>query len=242
MRNIKIIIFITIITIILATPTAALAATLSVSPSTGTFNKGCSVTLTINLNTQSAQTDGTDAILAYDPTRLSATSILNGTVYSDYPGSNIDSATGRVTVSGLASVSSPFSGSGTLATINFTVLEAAPAGATAINFDFDPNNKAKTTDSNVVERGTVADVLSAVTNGSFVIGTGSCVSPTPGPGGPAVIYLPQGQTGIATPSAAPVYPTPGTYLPPAGTQELTFALAIVGSVLTILGILGLAIL
>lgn len=241
MKNItiiKIIIFITIITFIF--PTAALAATLSLSPATGTFNKGCSVTLTINLNTQSAETDGTDAILVYDPTRVTATSILNGTIYSDYPGSNIDSQTGRITVSGLASVSSPFTGSGILATVNLTVLEGAPAGATAITFDFDPNNKAKTTDSNVVQRGTVADVLSSVGNGSFVIGSGTCAAQAPT--GPTIIYLPQGQTGIATPSAGPAYPTPGTYLPPAGTQELTFTLAIIGTVLTILGILGLAIL
>lgn len=239
MKNIIIIIFITIITVIL--PSAAFAATLSLSPATGTFNKGCSVTLTINLNTQSAETDGTDAILVYDQTRFTATSILNGTIYSDYPGSNIDSQTGRITVSGLASVNSPFTGSGILATVNLTVLDGAPAGATAITFDFDPNNKAKTTDSNVVERGTVQDKLSGVTNGSFVIGAGSCASPTPGP---AVVYLPQGQTGIATPSGS--YRTIDNLVDRTGkgpgTPELTFTLAIFGSVLTVLGILGLALL
>ena len=238
----KTIIIIIIITVIL--PSSALAATLSVSPATGTFNKGCSVTLSINLNTVSAKTDGTDAILVYDPTRFSATSILNGTIYSDYPGSNIDSQTGRITVSGLASVNSPYTGSGTLATVNLTVLDAAPAGATAITFDFDPNNKAKTTDSNVVEQGTVADVLSGVTNGSFVIGAGSCTQPSPSPA-TTIIYVPgQGglQGGIATPSAGTTYPTPLTELPYRGTTELTMTIAIVGSILTVLGILGLALL
>ncbi|TSC86834.1 MAG: Uncharacterized protein G01um10147_709 [Microgenomates group bacterium Gr01-1014_7] len=238
--NIKIITIITIIIIItVILPSAAFAATLSVSPTSGTFNKGCGFALTVTLDAQSADTDGTDAILVYDPTRFTATSILNGTIYSDYPGSNIDSTTGRVTISGLASVASAFSGKGTLATINFTVLEAAPAGATAITFDFDPNNKAKTTDSNVVQRGTVADVLSSVGNGSYTIGAGSCASPTPGP---AVVYLPQGQTGIATPSAG--YRTIDNLVDQTGrgpgTPELTFAIAIIGSVLTVLGILGLA--
>lgn len=243
MKNITLIIIITIITIIFS-PEAALAATLSVSPSKATLNKGCAFTVAIQLDTQGVQTDGTDAILIYDPSRLTANPpILNGTLYSDYPGSNIDSATGRITVSGLASVSSPFSGSGTLATINLTVLENAPTGATALSFDFDPNNKAKTTDSNVVERGTVADVLSSVGNGSYTIGTGSCVGASPTPG-PAVVYVyPRG--GIATPSGA--YNNTIDNLVDRtgkgpGTPQLTFTVAIVGSVLIVLGILGLALL
>jgi hypothetical protein len=234
MKNITLIIVITIITVIFS-PASALAATLSVSPAKATLNKGCSFTLAIQLDTQGVQTDGTDAILLYDPTRFTASNILNGTIYSDYPGSNID-VTGKITVSGLASVASPFTGSGTLASVNFTVVETAPVGATAVSFDFDPNNKAKTTDSNVVERGTVADVLSSVVNGSYTIGTGSCASGGTGAGG-------QGAPGAtATPSATFQPGGTGTTLPPAGTEQLTFTIAIVGSVLTILGILGLALL
>ena len=240
--NITIITIITFITVILLNPSAALAATLGVSPSKGTLNKSCSFTVTVDLDTQGAQTDGTDAILVFDPARLNATSILNGTIYSDYPGSNIDTTTGRITVSGLASVNSPFSGKGTLATIHFTILETALAGATALSFDFDPNDKAKTTDSNVVERGTVSDVLSSVGNGSYTIGTGSCLASAGSGSRP-----PQGAPGgVATPSAGAVSPEdgsiPGTTLPPAGSETFTMTLAIVGSVLTILGILGLAVL
>lgn len=236
MKTIKIITIIIIITFIL--PSTALAATLSLSPATGTLNKSCGFALTVTLDTQGTQTDGTDAILVYDPARFTATSILNGTIYSDYPGSNIDSATGRVTISGLASVASPFSGKGTLATVNFTVQDNATVGATAVTFDFDPNNKAKTTDSNVVERGTVADVLSGVTNGSYTIGSGSCAGLATG--------LPQGQAGVATPSAG-VRPQTIDNLVDAtgkgpGTPELTFTIALLGSILTVLGILGLALL
>ena len=213
----------------------AQTATLSLSPSSGTFNKGCPLTLQIVLATGGTQTDGTDAILAYDSTRFSATSISSGSIYPDYPGNNIDDANGKITVSGLASVTSPFSGQGTLATVNFKVADTAPAGVTQIKFDFDPNDKSKTTDSNVVERGTVSDVLNSVVNGNYTIGTGSCVAAgAPGaPGG-----------GVATPSGAVTAPTapPTTSLPPAGTEQLTFTLAIVGSVLVILGILGLALL
>lgn len=237
MKNIIIIIFIVVITFILTPAAFAQTATLSLSPSSGTFNKGCPLTLQINLNTGSAQTDGTDAILAYDSTRFSATSISSGSIYPDFPGNNIDDANGKITVSGLASVTSPFSGQGTLATINLRVKDDAPAGATQIKFDFDPNDKAKTTDSNVVERGTVTDVLNSVVNGNYVVGAGSC----PPAGAPAAPGL--GAPGVATPAATirPT-PTPSVGLPPAGTADLTFTLAIIGSILTILGILGLALL
>lgn len=217
----------------------AQSATLSLDPSTGTFNQGCGFSLGIKLDTGGVQTDGTDVILLYDSSRLVANSIAIGSIYPDFPGNNIDSQNGKITISGLASVNTPFSGSGILATVNFTVKSDAPAGATQVNFDFDPNNKAKTTDSNVVERGTVLDVLNTVVNGNYIIGTGVCgstpkVTPTPRPfGGP-------GST--ASPSATTAPPRGGVSksLPDGGTPELTSMIAIIGTVLTVLGVLGLA--
>ena len=234
----KLLCFFVLLILIMAAPAYALAATLSLSPSSGAFNKTCSFALEVKLDTTGVETDGTDAIIFYDQGKLTATSILSGSIYADYPGNNIDDATGQVTVSGLASVSSGFKGMGTLATINFTVKEAAAAGATKISFDFDASNKGKTTDSNVVERGTVVDVLGSVVNGNYTIGSGSCSGGTVvSPGG--------GGQGTATPSGqaqAPVKEVPVKVLPPAGSEQFTYALAIVGSVLTILGILGLALL
>lgn len=217
----------------------AQTASLSLNPSTGTFNKNCPFSLAIDLNTGGAQTDGTDAILLFDPSRVSATSITNGTVYSDFPGNNIDNINGKVTVSGLASISSPFTGSGTLATINFKVSENAQAGATQVTFDFSPADKAKTTDSNVVQRGTVSDVLNSVVNGSYTIGTGACgaVSSPPPPQG-----APDGTPSATLAPKIPPTQTPPKFLPPAGSEKLTFTIAIIGSVLTVLGILGLALL
>lgn len=228
----------------LASPAVIFAqtATLSLDPSSSTFNAGCSFSLNVNLDT-GAQTDGTDAILNYDTSRLTATTINNGTIYPDYPGNNIDSQSGKITISGLASVSTAFTGKGTLATINFTVAPSAPAGATQITFDFDPQDKGNTKDSNVVQRGTVVDVLNSVVNGSYVIGSaGNCNS-----GAAPAVILPGtgtgtggqgGQGAVSTPSSQLVYKT----LPPAGFEQFTFTLAIVGSVLTVLGILGLALL
>ncbi len=222
--------------IILTPAVYAQSATLSLSPSSGTFNKSCSFTLDIRLDTAGAQTDGTDAILIYDQSRVTATSITSGSIYTDYPGNSIDDTNGRITVSGLASVTSAFSGQGSLATVNFTVKENAPTGATQIKFDFDPSDKAKTTDSNVVQRGTATDILSSVVNGNYTVGTGSCamVSPTP---------VPRGQGAVSTPSGEEKGgEIPLKTLPPAGTEQLTYTLAIVGSILVVLGILGLALL
>ena len=233
--------------LVLAIPVSALAATLSLSPSSGTFNRGCSFTLAINLDTASSQTDGTDAILNFDPTRITASNITAGTIYSDYPGTNID-ATGKITISGLASVAQPFTGSGVLASIAFSVPANAPTGAAQVTFDFDPANPTKTTDSNVVERNTVKDVLTSVTNGSYTIGTGACSTQTQtGTSGGTSTSGGTTGGGSTVTGGGSTYTTPGGVipvktLPPAGSEILTYTLGIIGITLTFLGILGMAIL
>lgn len=220
---------------LLALPGSVLASTLSLSPSSGTFNQACPFSINVVVDTQGIQSDGTDAIIMYDASRFLAQTITSGTIYPDYPGNNIDAAVGKITISGLASVSTPFTGTGTLATINFKVLNTAPAGASQITFDFDPNNKAKTTDSNVVQRETVVDTLNSVVNGSYIIGTGVC-------GGATLPRVLPPTGGPSTPSATPYYAPPKQSLPDGGTPELTSLMVIVGGVLTVLGILGFALL
>ncbi|MDP3733142.1 MAG: cohesin domain-containing protein, partial [Candidatus Daviesbacteria bacterium] len=230
------------------TPANALAATLSLSPATGTFNKNCPLNMDVILDTTGADTDGTDAIIIYDASRFTINSInTQSKVYPDYPGNNVDEASGKITISGLASVTQAFSGKGTLATLSMTVKEVAPTGTTQVKFDFDPNDKTKTTDSNVVQRGTVTDVLNSVVDGSYTIGTGTCgVSASPSPGtGTIATPAPRGSTTVSTPSAQPKT-IPGTIDDAVGgktgTVEFTAAVAIVGGILVILGILGLALL
>lgn len=240
----------------LPTKVTAQTATLSLEPVNASYNRGCGYSFSVMLDTGGTPTDGTDAVLFYDISKLTVTTITNGTIYPEYAGNSIDAQKGTVNISGYVSSNTNFAGKGILATINFTVPNTAATGATQVTFDFDPNNKAKTTDSNVVilQQGSVVDVLNSVVNASYVIGTGACSAqpsptPTPGPGAaaspttPPVVIIPGGGP-YATPSATippKVYIPPGQ-LPPGGTQELTFALAILGSVLTVLGILGLALL
>lgn len=215
----------------LASPAYAYAATLSVAPSTGQMNKGCDVTVTVELDTAGAQTDGTDVILTYDPAVLSIaqTDITNGKIYADYPGNSVDSATGKISVSGIASVSEAYTGKGTFATLKFKVAPTAAASSTGLKFDFNPANKTNTTDSNVVERGTIADVLSSVTDGNYTVGSGSCAQ---GIGAPAAT-LPVSNP-VASSTSLP------TRLPEAGILDNTVVVTSVGILLVLLGVVGIA--
>jgi|Napbiome12C3dose_1001474.scaffolds.fasta_scaffold00001_136 hypothetical protein len=246
-------------------PVPALAQTtsLEIDPASGTFNRGCSFTLKVLLKTGGAPAEGVDTIIIYDTTRLTADSVTKGTLFPDYPIKNIDSASGRIAISAIGSVGSPFTGSGEFASINFTIPSTAQTGTTQVNLEFDAGNKAKTTDSNVsgVQGGMVVDMLDSVLNGTFTIGSGACTaqpSPLPSaipgtattgttttPGAGFISQYPgQGSTYISTPPAQPKTLdqfVDGTGKGP-GTPQLTFTLAIVGSILTVLGILGLALL
>lgn len=216
----------------------AQAATLSVAPNTGTLRPGCTFSVDINVDTGGAQTDGTDVILFYEPAKLAVTSITNGTIYSDYPTANADGS-GKITISGVSSVSSPFSGSGKLATVNFNV-PTGVTGATTLKFDFAPSDKTKTTDSNVVQRGTVQDILTSVTDGSYTVGAAGCgAAPSP----TAVTKTSQGSTEVTTPAVkTPVQTDLNVGGKPPGLTGPTLILAIVGGALTIVGIVGLALL
>lgn len=253
--------------IIFLTPSAVYAATLSLTPSTATVNKNCTFEIKINLNTQAQETDGTDVILNYDTTKFQVTtsSIVNGTIYSDYPGNSVSN--GRITISGIAPAAQPYNGSGTFATLNVSVLSTA-AGTGTFKFDFDPNDKIKTIDTNVVQGGAdPVDILSAVTDGSYTIGSGTTCTGTTGGStggstsgsglsgggtagsgvGAGVKTLPaggQGGTagfgglagGPATDSALP------NQLPAGGLEGPTLIFVVVGGVLTVIGLLGLVLL
>lgn len=209
----------------------AVGSTLTLSPATGTFNKNCNFSLQVMVDTGGYETDGTDAILTYDITRFTANKINNGSIYQDYPGNNIDAQNGKITISGLSSVGSAYKGAGILATIDFTVLAAAPVGASQIKFDFDPTDKAKTTDSNVVERGTMIETLNQVVDGNYVIGTGICsakggVVSTPS----ATIY--QESTITAVPTKVPLGQT--------ADSTTTMVMIVTAGSLMALGVFGIA--
>lgn len=228
--------------VFVASPVYAEQASLSLSPSTGTFKKGCQFTVDLKINTGGGQTDGTDAYLKYDTAKLSINSsaIAAGTFYPDSPGNSVDESTGKISVSGLSNLSNTVSGAGTLATLTFTVKENAAEGSTKVTFDFDPNDKANTTDSNVVVRD-MGDILSAVTDGNYTIGSGTgcgAAAVTTGTGG---VSTPSGSVNDGSFAKDPSFGQKKA-LPNSGTQELTYTIAIMGATLTVLGLLGLVLL
>lgn len=245
----KIGLFITLLVFFL-TPQLALAASLKFSPDSGTLNRGCEYNIAIELDTASAQTDGTDAVIIYDPNYFTTAiaNITNGTIYQDYPGNTVDTSQNKVSISGLAQVQQPFTGKGTLATIKFQVPQTAPLGTTQLKFDFDPANPTKTTDSNVVERGTVKDVLTQAPSATYTIGSGACTAPTgtgastvtPASAGRGAATVTPGSAGTGATST--LAPEAQKTLPSAGITEPTVILSIAGGFLVLVGIIGLALL
>jgi hypothetical protein len=220
----------------LLNPTFAWAATLSLSPASGTFNAGCNYTVDIKLDTAGVQTDGTDAIIFYDQSKITVTSITKGTLYPDYPVAA--ASNGRISISGLAS--SPgqsYSGLGTFATINMTVAQQVSSAPMTLTFDFDPTNPTKTSDSNVAQTGTLADVLSQASPGNYTIGSGNCTG-VAGSSSPSPKATSKGIGGNESTESGSL----PDELPEAGGVSTTLFLSIAGGFLTILGILGLALL
>ncbi len=221
----------------------AASGNFALSPSTGSFNKGCSFKVDVVVNTGGANSDGADAIIIYDPTRLTVSSVTTGKAYADYPTSSADPATGKITISGVAPPGQTFNGSAVFASLNMTVASTAPAGVTQMKFDFDPNDKSKTSDSNIgtIEGGTIIDTLTSVTDGSYTVGTGACgaASSSGTTGGSTSV----GGPSISTPSAVTeVVYAPPKKLPAAGDNTMMILISAVGGVLTILGLVGLALL
>lgn len=245
---------------VLVTPVSAFAATLSLVPANGTYNRGCTFQVKIDLDTQGAQTDGTDAVLLFDPSKITPSqfAINKGTIYPDY--SNVvDAQNGKVTVSGIAAVSQAYSGQGTLGTVSFQVNNTAAFGPVTIKFDFDQNNKQKTSDSNVVERGTVAELLSEVVDGSYTIGSGSGCNGSSGvttggtTGGTGTTsqsgsgtFIPyvgapgSSSSGVVTPYTVPAQQP--SQLSNSGSFENSLILTGAGLIFMVLGVIGLAIL
>lgn len=164
---------------LLSVPIAyAAGATFSLSPASGSHNIGSVFSVNVILNTGSNETSGADAILIYEPAKLSAQSITAGAIYDSYPIKTINATAGKILISGITSnASSSFSGNGTFATIAFKPLVS---GTSTLRFDFKANEP---TDSNVAKKGTQGeDILTSVSNATYTITSGS-VTPTPGAGG-----------------------------------------------------------
>lgn len=158
----------------MAVPALAHAATLSLSPTSGTHAAGETFEVKVNLDTSSVATSGTDAYIHFDPTVLQVVDsapgadgvqVLAGSLYSQTSFNSVDNGTGKISFSASKSGGSAgYSGSGTLATITFQAVKGS--SGTPVTFDF---TSGSTTDSNVISSADSSDLLTAVTNGNYVI-------------------------------------------------------------------------
>ncbi len=143
----------------------ALAARLSLYPSSGAFKEGCQNTVSMIVNTQGQASNAADAILSYDPSEIEVLTVQNGSAYETYLGKSFSG--GKITLTAF-SISASLNGSANFGNIIFRS-KPGVTGAN-INFTFSPGS---TTDSNVAALDS-SDMLSSVGNGSYSFTTGPC--------------------------------------------------------------------
>lgn len=173
--------------VLFAGPALAAAATLKLSPTSGSFDAGGTLEVKVLLDTSGAATSGTDADLTFDPNvlqvvdannSLTGVQIAAGSLYSQTTYNLADNSQGKISFSGaMPAQSTGYAGSGTLATITFEAIKES--SATAVTLDF---TKGSLTDSGVFDKSSKEDVLSSVTNASFTVTAVADSEDVPGAG------------------------------------------------------------
>ncbi len=160
------------------TPTGAPTPTLSPTP-TPTPPPGGVATFTLaltktpvfegeefdaNFNFQTNEAvSGLDAIILFDPTKLSAVSLTDKHLLPLTPKTDINNGNGKIMLSQLAQYNQPFLGSGTVATIKFRALNLAE---NKIGFDFLPDAK---TESNAISAANGNNILAQPADLTFIV-------------------------------------------------------------------------
>ena len=148
----------------------AQAATLSLSPASGSYVAGDVFKVDIMLNPAGAPLDGVDIHYLNYPSSLSVvdasgdpvTQITPGSIFDNTVSNTVDSGNRRINFSQTCSGGDPYSGStASLASFYFKVLSS---GTASVTFNYSTGS---TTDCNVASDG--SDVLSSVSNGSYTL-------------------------------------------------------------------------
>lgn len=150
-------------------------ASLSVSPATGVYKAGENIAVQINFNPNGhTNIDAIDAILLFDSAKITATSIEEKISQVNYPSKLIDNSSGKIILSLMDYYyTGKLNGSSALAVINFKINSSAN-NTTEVKFNLDVNNPSSGTDSNVIERNNMTDVLGSVTNSLYTIKPAGC--------------------------------------------------------------------
>ncbi len=189
---------------------AAPATTLTLTPTTLTKAVGEEFTLEAQMNTGSNQIVAVDLALSFDPTKLEAEWIHNGTMFPNILSSGV---VGNGTVSialGATNTTTPVTGTGTVATIRFKAL-AATTAPIAVRFTTDTfagalnegstNALTSTIPSTITIGGTSANTTITPTPTTAIT---SSITPTVTPTGSVTPTLTITPTNGASPSAVTI--------------------------------------
>lgn len=176
-------------------------ATLSLSPTSGTYTVNQNFTLSIYVNTRSQNVVVVAAYLNYDKNRFQAVSIDSAdSVFTMQAENAIDSTNGVIKISRGKPTPGVNSASALVAKVIFKPIANASPTSDNFTFQFTPGS---VLESNVIlDNGLGTDILSGVDNGRYSATGGTDVSVSP------------------TPSQTP-FPTPGLPYSPTPTPSLT---------------------
>lgn len=157
-----------------SSPVSSTDPTLAFSPSSSPIIKGCNFTLDINLDTGGKNVDGVDILADFDAQKLQFVSASPENKFQgnmiDTLGTSYNNNTGHFNFSVLSGFGKPLNGFGKLATITLSVKPNA-GGTTDVKFHTDPSSA---TTTNIIEYGTVNNVLKKTINGTYTINSGTC--------------------------------------------------------------------
>lgn len=132
-------------------PTSPLATMNFIATTSAIFDQQ-EFTVDLNISTNVPIT-GLDAVILFDPTKLSAISISDRHLLPNTPKSSLNNGNGTVKISQVTSTNQSYTGSGTFATVRFKALGVGPK---SLRLDWVAGKK---NESNVIALSTGADIL-----------------------------------------------------------------------------------
>ena len=152
-------------------------ASLLLAPNHEDVEKGETLDVDIVVNTWDAEVSAVEIYMNFDPGKFEVAVDTSTSVFDEFApeSGRVDNEAGKVYFVAWTSVGSPFVGEGTVATLKVTA--KVDSGEGDITFVFVPG---ATKDAClVVERETVENILSIVSDGNYILIPGSDPTPTP---------------------------------------------------------------
>lgn len=151
-------------------------ASMIMSPAEVSANVGCTFEIKIYLDSGGHTIDGADAVIKFDPNYLSPVKLSQGTITSDEAVFKIFTKGDYFYFSNV--MPTTFNSKGTMGIVTMKAVKATGETPTELSFKYSSADPQNTTDSNVVERSTIKDVLGTATGAKVKIGTGDCGTTT----------------------------------------------------------------